>query len=89
MSSTDLKRFRDHCRRKAAQTDIERPQGISAPCARPGFLGLTHDDCRDGHERCRCECHDGDREQPPTEAERALWERLADEVDAYQGGALS
>lgn len=74
----DLEQFRDHARRMAQLTAPALDQNPSGTC-RFGH----HGHCRRGPDRCPCACHDGTRTPTPTTGERALWTRLADEVDEY------
>lgn len=69
---TDLERFRDFARIKAGPFDNSTR---SQPCSGHVTGKLRHDWCNS--DACRCECHQA------TDADRALWTRLADEIDAY------
>ena len=72
---SDLTEFRDHCR--------ERADWLPGPCrvaCREATIFDTpkpadHVNC--GGARCGCYCH------APTDRERDLFARLADEIDAY------
>ena len=79
---SDLIVFRDHCRAmadRASWAKLHRP-----PRARsPRCFERSHKACIWGWQSCRCSCHDQDRPKPPTDAERDLWTRLADEIDNY------
>lgn len=84
--ATELERFRDHCRKMAGAPEHEqRPSGRSWDCWEPADSGFEprHEACAWGWQTCRCTCHDADRPQAPSEADRLLWTRLADEIDAY------
>ena len=79
---TELETFRDHCR---AMSDPNPPRLDIGPLCRRLWRGDKPD-----HERCArvapegacgCECHPWN--DPASEADRALWTRLADEIDAY------
>lgn len=73
--STDLERFRDHARHCADW----QPGDLAAACKERTAFGTPkpadHANC--GRGWCGCPCH------APTDAERALWGRLADEVDRW------
>lgn len=80
-----LTEFRDHARERASWQPGER----RAACKERTVFGAPkppdHVNC--GGHRCGCECH------KPTDAERDLWTRLADEIDAHltadgEGGGL-
>lgn len=79
---SELTKARDWAR-AMADGGRPRPKGVGIPCQYPRWLDLTHEDCQAGPGHCRCQCHDADRPEPPTEAERELWRRLADEMDAH------
>lgn len=87
--STDLTRFRDHCRTMADPNAWAAahpwPKGQSFAC---GAID-GHARCEWGWQTCNCACHDADRPLPPTAAEQQLWTRLADEVDTYLAQAPS
>lgn len=89
---SELERFRDHCREMANwQPPKTKERTLVAHMCRDlreryphggDEFGPHHGLCA-GTE-CACECHP--RPEPvkgPTDEERALWARLADEVDAY------
>lgn len=85
--ATELETFRDHCRKMADPTAWAKAHRL--PYARsPRCFERTHTACEWGWQSCKCTCHDADRPKPPTDEERALWTRLADEVDAYLAGDL-
>lgn len=72
---SELTRFRDHARERADwQPGIPR-----VACSERTSFGTPkppdHTNC--GGHRCGCDCH------APTDADRALFARLADEIDAY------
>ena len=79
---SDLTEFRDHCRRMAngGPTPPSRTAYWCTPVYVRGLPG-EHVQCMEGAESCRCDCHP--RPVPPTDAERALFARLADEIDDY------
>jgi hypothetical protein len=77
---SDLTEFRDHARTMAARTRLDLLPEPGGRCQ----MG-AHTRCLIGSLTCPCSCHDSDRPVVPTEAERALWARLADEVDTYLG----
>lgn len=76
---SDLERFRDHCRAMASFEPPTRPTSVSITCHR----GHIYGDCNRPPTHCGCSCHDV---LGPLPAERDLWARLADEVDAYLAG---
>ena len=86
--SPHLLAFRDHARAKAEQTELERPTALSGACRHSGFMGLTHSDCQMSPASCGCTCHDAGREPVPSDSDRALWTRLADEIDDYLAATL-
>jgi hypothetical protein len=89
VSTAELTTLRDHCRTMAAApTEIRRPRGSSGACMGLGNVQRIHEDCVWGWQSCACTCHDDERPQPPTDAERALWTLLADEIDAWLTGRL-
>jgi len=84
---------RDHARKMAEWTDPrdasdvtglmcldlrQRWNGVRLSAENEDFLVAKHDQC--DVETCSCACHP--RKVVP-EAERELWTRLADEIDAY------
>lgn len=82
MSDSDLTTFRDHCRRMADPAAWAK--GNRLPQARsPRCFERAHTQCTWGWQSCKCTCHDADRPKPPTDAERLLWARLADEIDHW------
>lgn len=83
--ASDLEQQRDHCRKMAALTEHPRPKSRHGSCS--SFVN-QHGRCPWGWQSCACTCHDRERPQPPTDADRALWTRLADEIDAYLNGDL-
>lgn len=74
--SAELERFRDYCRKRTEPYDGAT---MSAPCRGTVFgaraRGPQHGWC--GSDTCRCQCH------APTTAELALWQQLANELDAW------
>lgn len=76
---TELEGFRDHARRMARTTKVVRPRRLGQACK---GLMPPHHQCTEVPEACGCKCHDADR-TVPTKRERALWQQLADEIDAY------
>ncbi|MBA3782855.1 MAG: hypothetical protein H0X12_13515 [Nocardioides sp.] len=72
---SDLTAFRDHCRVRAEWRSGE-PR---APCREQTAFGspkpADHTNC--GGYQCGCLCHE------PAPRDRALFRRLADEIDAY------
>lgn len=75
---SELSVFRDHCRTMAAWKSgrgCERCRGNHNPWTVTTWREPNHDACQGGD--CRCEC------RKPSKADRALFKRLADEVDAY------
>lgn len=83
---SDLTTFRDHCRMMADPAAWAKAHRL--PLARSPWClpRRNHELCEWGWQSCRCPCHDTDRPKPPTDAERDLWTRLADEIDAYLAG---
>lgn len=95
---SDLAAFAAHCREMAAWTDPrDAATGTSAWCRedderlRRAINLPDHERC-DGHigaltrftaapRLCACECHP--RDPGPSDADRELWTRLADEISAY------
>jgi hypothetical protein len=75
---TDLTAFRDHCRQRADWQSGD----LRAACRERTAFGTPkppdHANC--GGHRCGCRCHE------PTPRERALFQQLADEIDAYLQG---
>lgn len=89
--ATELEQFRDHCRKQSTATEIQRPKCASFQCSPPwrNFGAQPdHAACTWGWQTCACSCHDAGRPPPPTDADRLLWTRLADEIDAYLAGDL-
>ena len=72
---SELETFRDHCRKRV---DWQRGEPRLA-CKDRTIFGAPkppdHANCG-GHE-CRCRCHE------PSDRDRELFRRLADEIDAY------
>jgi hypothetical protein len=72
---TYLTEFRDHCRERASW----QPGDLRAACRDRTAFGSPkppdHVNC--GGHKCGCDCH------APTGADRELFTRLADEIDAY------
>lgn len=72
---SDLTRFREHCRERAEW----QPGEPRAACRDRTVFGTPkpadHANC--GGHHCGCDCH------APTDAERALFARLAAEIDDY------
>jgi len=84
---TELETFRDHCRKMADPAAWAKRH--RRPLAKsPACFERTHGECGWGWQSCACACHDGERPQPPADADRLLWTRLADEIDAYLAGDL-
>lgn len=90
-----LSTFRDHCREMANwQPPAPRKPHIKvgqwcldmrAQIGAGDEWGPKHDQCT--WDDCACSCHP--KPEPPTgptDAERELWARLADEIDEYQAG---
>lgn len=75
---SDLTAARDHARKMAAQQppDLAREPGMRCQIG-------EHPRCIFGPGTCPCACHDDQRPVVPTDAERALWTQIADEIDAY------
>jgi hypothetical protein len=74
---TELTRFADYASERAGwQQGPPR-----AACREASFFGeqlpASHTLC--SGVRCGCACHE------PTDSDRALWKRLADEITAYLG----
>ena len=77
----DLEALRDHARRMAAMTEPETETADHEPgCWLSGTGWAVHpcDACRCPRLRVVAE--------PPTDAERVIWRRLADELDAWLDG---
>lgn len=75
---SDLTETRDHLRSIAEW----KPPVMRS---KPGYschIGY-HDICQMPEGRCPCDCHEDARPTGPTDAERALAARLADEIDEY------
>lgn len=74
--STDLEQARDHARWMAGRTRTK----ASHHCR-----GDLHDRCRGtirlGGSPCECACHPG--APAISEADRALWAQIADEIDQH------
>jgi len=72
---SDLTQLRDHARTIADW----QPGEPRAACKDRAIFGTPkpadHANC--GGHRCGCKCH------RPTDAQRALWRQIADEIDAY------
>jgi hypothetical protein len=72
---SDLTEFRDHARERGGW----QPGELRAACKDLTVFGspkpADHRNC--GGHLCGCDCH------RPTDAERVLWVRLADEIDEY------
>lgn len=72
---SELERFRDHCRERADW----QPGESRAACKDRTAFGtpkpFDHANC--GGYRCGCDCH------APTDADRDLFRRLADEIDDH------
>lgn len=88
---SDLTATRDHARKMAAWVD---PRDTDSP-HRSGYCRDMARDLPAEHEKCsgvlpgawglcNCPCHP--RDPGPTDAERALWTQIADEIDAYLSG---
>lgn len=77
---SDLTAARDHARAMADRhidpRDVSR--ALSMACDPTFFFDLRHADCRSAD--CSCACHP---RHVPTDAERALWRQIADEIDTY------
>jgi hypothetical protein len=89
---SDLTAFRDHCRMMADPNAWAGahpwPKAMSISCYY-AVEGHGHAaDCAWGWQTCRCSCHDAERPTPPTDAERILWARLADEIDRWLAHGL-
>ena len=73
---SELTEFRDHARERADW----RPGEPRLACKDRTIFGhpkqADHANCGGGH-KCGCDCH------RPTDADRALFARLANEIDAY------
>jgi len=73
---SELTDFRDHAR---ARADWQPSPGLRAACRDRTEFGTPkrpdHANC--GGDRCGCDCH------RPTDRERVMWQRLADEIDNY------
>lgn len=91
---SELRDFRDHCRVMATWTDPrEEATRTSFDCTRHEWreVQIDHDRCTGfigaltrfaaKPDLCACACHP--RHPGPTDAERALWTQIADEIDAY------
>lgn len=79
-----LTEFAAYCRKMVdAPAVIQRPKGCSAECTGVGNTQSIHEDCLWGWQSCGCTCHDDDRPAQPTDSERVLWARLADEIDHW------
>lgn len=72
---SELTTFRDHARERAAW----EPGELRAACRERTAFGTPkpadHANC--GGHKCGCRCHE------PTDREREMWRRLADEIDDY------
>lgn len=82
---SSLETFRDHCREMAAWQP--KPRLLRGGWCRSATNGIetyeaVHENC--GLKNCACECHPA--EVGLSDADRALFARLADEVDAYLAG---
>ena len=83
---------RDHARRMQHWVDPrEKANGRIAawclPLTRDGQVveEPRHERCGDSADWCACSCHP--RDPGPSAAERVLWGRIADEIDAHLGRA--
>jgi hypothetical protein len=72
---THLTEFRDHCRERASWLPGEPRMACRDRTAFGTPKPPDHANC--GGHRCGCDCH------APTDADRELFTRLADEIDAY------
>lgn len=74
---SDLTDLRDHAQARAAW----QPGPLRAACSGKTAFGTPkppdHANC--GGHRCGCRCHQ------PTDSERRMWARIADEIDTYLG----
>lgn len=77
---SDLEQARDHARTMAARTvdPRDRSRALSLACNPAVYYEPRHGEC--GNDWCRCACHP---RHVPSDAERALWAQIADEIDAY------
>lgn len=79
---SSLTSFRDHCREMADPPKPAKSQ-VGGWCQAFGKrMPVDHDKCTAAW--CHCGCHP--RNAPPSPEDRALWIRLADEIDAYLSG---
>lgn len=74
---SELERFRDHCRERAAWA----PGTPRAACRERTAFGTPKPPDHANCGGCGCDCH------APRADERALFTQLADEIDAYLAGA--
>jgi hypothetical protein len=72
---SDLTDFRDHASERANWQPGNKRDACKGRTAFGTLKPPDHVNC--GGYRCGCDCH------RPSDAERVLWARLADEIDSY------